>query len=898
MSKSQQKKLFLIDGSALAYRTYFAFIRNPLINSKGENTSAVYGFVVSLLSILEKEKPDYLAVVFDTKEPTFRHKMYAEYKATRQKMPDEMAEQLPRIHQAVEALNVPILLKPGFEADDIMGALAKKAESKGIVTYLVTGDKDFMQLVSEQVFIYNPKSAGAEPEILDVEGVEKKLGLPPSKVIDYLGLMGDSSDNVPGVPGIGPKTALQLLQDYGSLENVLANAKQVKKKNVRESLLVNADKAYLSKELVTLHTDVPMELDIDRLAVGEPDLDRVVPLFQELEFSRLVDRFSKREKFETDYQTVLTENELDVLVESMQAAGRFSMDLETTEIDPISADIVGLSFSWQEGQAYYVPLQLPKSSPVSPLSKELVFSKLKPLLKDEKLKKTGQNIKYDILVLAQHGVNVRGIEFDTMVAAYLLNPSARRLNIDTLSLEYLNFKKIPTSELIGKGKKQISMAEVALEKICDYACEDADIAWRLRQKLAPKLEETDMRKLLDEVEIPLISVLMKMEQNGVALDDLHLAAMSKDLHNDLKSLEQRIYKLAGKKFNINSTKQLATVLFEDLGLPKGRRTKTGYSTDVSVLEELAKKHELPKILLDYRQLTKLKSTYVDALPKLINPKTGRVHTSFNQTITATGRLSSSDPNLQNIPIRTKVGRRIRKAFIPGAADHVILDADYSQIELRIMAHLSQDEALIESFRNDEDVHRRTAAMVFDLPLEEVTEDHRRTAKVVNFGIMYGMGAYGLSQRLDISVNEAEEFIHGYFASYPKVHDYMLHSIQEAREKGYVTTMLNRRRYLPEIASENRQVQQFAERTAINTPIQGTAADLIKVAMVRIAKRMAEERLRSKMILQVHDELVFEVPNDEIDVMTKLVRQEMEGAIELRVPVKVDVSVGEDWLAAH
>ena len=899
MSKSQSKKLFLIDGSALAYRAYFAFIRNPLINSKGEDTSAVYGFVVSLLSIVDKEKPDYLAVVFDTKEPTFRNKMYAEYKATRQKMPDEMAEQLPRIHEVVEALNVPILLKPGFEADDIMGTLAKKAEAEGIVTYLVTGDKDFMQLVSDKVFVYNSKGSGADPEILDVEGVEKKIGLPPDKVVDYLGLMGDSSDNVPGVPGVGPKTALQLLQDYGSFEEVLAHADQVKKKNVRESLLVNGDLGRLSKELVTLHTDVPMELELDHLIVQEPNLDRIVPLFQELEFVRLVERFSKHEEVvETEYHTVVTKGELDELIQNMRDAGQFSMDLETTEIDPISADIVGLSFSWKEGEAFYVPVKLPELDSVEPLSKKLVLSKLKPLLEDEKFKKTGQNIKYDMLVLAQHGVNVRGIEFDTMVAAYLLNPSARRFGIDSLSLEYLNFKKIPTSDLIGKGKKQISMAEVALEKISNYACEDADICWRLRQKLEPKLDETDMRKLLDEVEIPLISVLMKMEQNGVALDDLHLAGMSKDLDNDLKIFEKRIYKLAGKKFNINSTKQLATVLFEDLGLPRGRRTKTGYSTDVSVLEELAKNHELPKNLLDYRQLMKLKSTYVDALPKLINPKTGRVHTSFNQTVAATGRLSSSDPNLQNIPIRTEVGRRIRKAFIPAAVDHVILDADYSQIELRIIAHISQDEALIESFRQDEDVHQRTAAMVFDLPLDEVTEDHRRKAKVVNFGIMYGMGAYGLSQRLDISVGEAEEFIQGYFASYPKVHDYMLHTIQEAQQKGYVTTLLNRRRYLPEINSANRQAQQFAERTAINTPIQGTAADLIKVAMVRIARRMEREHLRSMMILQVHDELVFEVPNDEIDVMTKLVREEMEGAIELCVPVKVDVGIGEDWLTAH
>jgi len=899
MSKLNPKKLFLIDGSALAYRAYFAFIRNPLINSKGENTSAVYGFVVSLLNIIDKEKPDYLAVVFDTKEPTFRHEMFPEYKATRQKMPDDMVEQLPRIHEAVEALNVPILLKPGFEADDIMGTLAKKAEAAGMVTYLVTGDKDFMQLVSDQVMIYNPKSGSAEPEILDVAGVEKKLGLPPDKVIDYLSLMGDSSDNVPGVPGIGPKTALRLLQNYGSLDEVLANAAQVSKKNARESLLMNSDKAHLSKKLVTLHTDVPIELELDHLIAQAPDINRVVPLFQELEFSSLVDRFTERDEAgDAEYRTVLSETELARLIENMQAAGSFAMDLETTEIDPISADIVGLSFSWQKGKAYYVPLQLLKSATVSPLSKELVLSKLKPLFEDEKFKKTGQNIKYDMLVLAQHGVEVRGIEFDTMVAAYLLNPSARRLNIDILSLEYLNYKKIPTSELIGKGKKQISMADVALEKICDYACEDADIAWQLRQKLAPKLDEADMKSLLDEVEIPLISVLMKMEQNGVALDDLHLAAMSKDLHNDLKSLEQRIYKLAGKKFNINSTKQLATVLFEDLDLPKGHRTKTGYSTDVSVLEELAKKHELPKILLDYRQLTKLKSTYVDALPKLINPKTGRVHTSFNQTVAATGRLSSSEPNLQNIPIRTEVGRRIRKAFIPGARDHLLLDADYSQIELRIMAHLSQDEALIESFRRNEDVHRRTAALVFNLPVEEVTADHRRKAKEVNFGIMYGMGAYGLSQRLDISVDEAEEFIHGYFASYPKVNDFMQRSIQEARENGYVTTMLNRRRYLPEITSDNRQVRQFAERTAINTPIQGTAADLIKVAMVRIAKRMAEERLRSMMILQVHDELVFEVPKDEVNVMTQLVRQEMESAIELKVPMKVDVGVGEDWLAAH
>ncbi len=908
MGKSDSKKLFLIDGSALAYRSYFAFQRNPLINSKGENTSAVFGFLNSLLKIIDEQHPDYLAAVFDTPEPTFRHKIYPEYKATRQKMPDEMSEQLPRIKQVLDVLNVPIIEIPGLEADDVMGALAQKAASQSLETYLVTGDKDFLQLVSPLIRIYNPRRSGEEVEILDEKRVVQKIGLPPEKIIDYLSLMGDSSDNVPGVPGIGPKTALEILSQFDTLEDVFENLDKIKRETVRNKLTAFKDQAFLSRELVTLDTQTSVPTKIDDLVRKVPDGARAFDLMKELEFNSLLDRFSGAEKAEEfDYNTIQDLDQLKQFVAKLNSCKQFTLDLETTDVDPMKADVVGLSFSWKEGEAYYIPViseniaitsDLFSKKKFHGLPMKTVLNSLKPIMEDHSIKKCGQNVKYDLLVLSRAGIDVRGVDFDTMVASYVVNPSLRQHNLDALALVYLNYQKIPTKELIGTGKKQISMAEVPIEEVSRYACEDADFTQRLRHVLAPKLAEYGLKKLFDEVELPLISVLMDMENNGVSLNVPYLNQMSKELEARLDELIENIYQLAGQEFNINSTKQLSDILFKKLGLPVIKRTKTGPSTDVTVLEILARDHRLPRELLEYRQLSKLKSTYVDALPKLINPVTRRVHTSYNQTVAATGRLSSSDPNLQNIPIRTEIGRKIREAFVPIDDNQIILDADYSQIELRIMAHLSQDPTLIKAFQEGKDIHRETAALVFKVPPEEVTEDMRRRAKEVNFGIMYGMGPYGLASRLEIPQEEAEMFIINYFASYPKIQEFMMMIQEFARKKGYVTTLLNRRRYLPDIHSDNRRVREFAERNAINTPIQGTAADLIKVAMIKIFNRLKEKKLTTKMIMQVHDELVFEVPNQEIDTVKELVRREMENAIELSVPIKVDVGIGKNWLEAH
>ena len=904
----KDKRLFLIDGSAIAYRAFFAFQRQPLINSRGENTSAVYGFLRSLLKIQDDESPDYLAAVFDTPEPTFRHKLFPEYKATREKMPDEMRDQLPRIREMLDVMNVPVIEMPGFEADDIMGTLAKQAAQKEIDVFLVTGDKDFMQLVDSRIKIYNPKRANEDPEILDRAGVEDKVGLPPERIVDYMGLTGDTSDNVPGVAGVGPKTALELLKEFSDIQDILDNPDRISRASVRSKIEQSRDNALLSRQLVTIDTNVKLNIDFEALTSREPDAENAARLFKELEFTSLLERFHKSASNEdVIYETIDTEAKLSAFIDALRKQKSFTIDLETTDLDPMKARIVGLSFSWSHGEAYYLPLEtvlddgtgdLFEQKKSSGLPRESTLDRLKPVLEDPSHKKCGQNIKYDMLVLANEGVRVSGLDFDTMVASYVINPSIRQHNLDALSLEYLDYQKIPTSELLGTGKNQINMVEVPIDKIAQYACEDADITQRLRVFFEPILAEYNLEELFKSVELPLIHVLMQMERNGVSLDLPFLKKMSAELEEELNRIMDQIFEMAGEKFNINSTKQLSEILFTKLKLPVIRKTKTGISTDVNVLEQLAKQHPLPAHLLEYRQLSKLKSTYVDALPKLVNPSTKRLHTSYNQTVAATGRLSSSDPNLQNIPIRTEIGRRIRKSFIPASKDYVFLDADYSQIELRIMAHISKDETLLKSFNDDEDVHRRTAALVFKTLPEEVSDDQRRRAKEVNFGIMYGMGAYGLSSRMDIPLPEAEEFITDYFAYYPKVREYIDETIAQARDVGYVTTLLNRRRYLPEINSENRRIREFAERTAINTPIQGSAADLIKVAMIKIADRMEKEKLDAKMIMQVHDELVFEVKRKDLDSMRALVKEEMESAIELDVPIKVDMGIGENWYESH
>ena len=908
MDNSKKQKLFLTDSMALIYRAYFAFQQNPLITSKGENVSAVFGFLKSILKILDEQQPDFFAAVFDTREPTFRHQIYPEYKATREKMPDEMSEQLPRIRQVLETLNIPIIEVPGLEADDVMGILAKIAEQQHIDAYLVTGDKDFMQLVNDAVKMYYIKRLADEPEILDREGVVVKLGVPPEKVIDFFSLTGDSSDNIPGVPQIGPKTAETLLSEFENLDHIYSQIDKVKPERIRKLLQEHKDQAYLSRKLVTIDTLRNISVDVRELKRKEPDYQRAFELMKELEFITLLDRFSVVKKTEkVHYVTITEEAQLIELIEKLKQCSQFTLDSETTDVDPMKADIVGLSFAWQEGEAYYIPVDASDRKTSSDLFEEKGFrgfplqqvkNLLTPVLSDKDIKKCGQNIKYDLMVLSQHGISVRGVDFDTMLASYLINPSLRQHNLDALTLQYFNYQKVATRDLIGVGKKQISMADVALEKISYYACEDADYTQRLRQKLEPKLKELELKSLFDEVELPLLSVLMEMEINGVSLDVEFLSEMSRELDGRLRRSIAKIFELAGQEFNINSPKQLSEILFVKIGLPVIRRTKSGPSTDVTVLETLAKDHELPREILEFRQLSKLKSTYVDALPRLINARTGRLHTSYNQTVTATGRLSSSDPNLQNIPIRTEIGRKIRKAFIPVDDNHILIDADYSQIELRIMAHLSKDETLIQAFRDGADIHRSTAALVFDVEPEQVTDDMRRRAKEVNFGIMYGMGAYGLASRLDIPQEEAEMFIHNYFVNYPGIQQFMQQCIQQAQKHGFVKTLLNRRRYLPDIHSDNRRVREFAERNAINTPIQGTAADLIKVAMIRISDRFKKEKLQSKMIMQVHDELVFEAPSDETDRVKAIICEEMEKAIELDVPIKVDVGVGANWLEAH
>jgi DNA polymerase-1 len=899
---AQTARLFLIDGSALAYRSYFAFIRNPLINSKGENTSAVFGYTRTLLDILGQEKPEYMAVAFDTPEPTFRHERFADYKATRQKMPDEMSVQLPRLKEVTEALGVTLIELAGFEADDVMGTLAKQAEREGLKTYLVTADKDLMQLVSPHVKIYSLRRVDNQQEILDPVGVQQKFGVPPERVIDVLALMGDSSDNIPGVRGIGEKTAVKLIQDYGDLETVLAKAAEIKPKGVADKILANIDMARLSQELATIHLDVPLPYSPTALALRPRDAARLTALFQDLEFGSLVRQVAVHtEADHHGYQLIRSRVEFDRLCQTLRALERFAIDTETTDLEPLKAELVCVSLAWLAGEAYCVPLQFPEDP--QPDDGDYVLKALKPILENPTILKCGQNIKYDMLVLSGHGIELQGVDFDTMVASYVVNPSGRQHNLDALALEYLQIKKIPITDLIGSGRAQRTMREVPIEDVARYACEDADVTWRLRDLLEAKLKETATWDLFQRVEIPLIVVLKEMEQAGVCLDVPLLRQMSQEMDRQLLTLTQDIHALAGEIFNINSTQQLGRILFEKLeihkaqGLKRVRKTKTGYSTDVAALEQF-KDHPLVQKMLEYRQLAKLKSTYVDALPQLINPRTGRVHTSYNQTVAATGRLSSSDPNLQNIPARTELGREIRKAFIAETADRCLLSADYSQIELRILAHLSQDATLIESFRSGEDVHRRTASKIFAVPPEQVTAEQRARAKTINFGVIYGMGPTRLARENDIALGEAKRFIEAYFATYPGVHRYTVESINKAREQGYVTTLLGRRRYLPELFSDNPGIRVAAENMAINTPVQGSSADLIKLAMINIRERLQREGLSAQMLLQVHDELVFEVPVAELEGVKPLVVEEMERAIQLDVPIQVEVGAGRNWFEAH
>ncbi len=887
----QPKRLYLIDGSSYIYRAYFA-IRH-LSNSKGMATNAVYGFINMLLKVVREQQPDHLAVIFDARGPTFRKKLYPEYKANRAQMPEDLVPQVPVIKEVVRAFNMPAIEKEGFEADDIIATLARRFAAEGLEVTVVTGDKDLMQVVSDRIRLLDTM----KEKVSGLAEVAERFGGAPEKVIEVQALAGDSSDNVPGVPGVGEKTAVKLIGQFGSVENLLANLDRVKGK-LQEKLREFADQARLSRQLVSLRDDVPLDLDYDSFALSPPDNAALTALFKEMEFHKLLQEFSSDERATGEgYRGVLDEAELARLVEALREAEKISFDTETTSLDATRADLVGLSFAVKRGEAWYLPLGHRYLGVPEQLDRARVLETLRPLLEDPARPKIGQNVKYDLLVLRRAGVEVRGIAFDPMVASYLANPAAKSHGMDSLAAELLGYKTISYSEMTGSGRKKIGFEEVEVEKAVVYAAEDADITLRLAEKLAPMLAEAEQEKLFREVEMPLVSVLADMEWAGVRINDAFLGELSREMGQKLVTLEQQIHALAEGPFNIGSPKQLGEVLFERLGLPRGRKTKTGWSTDVEVLTKLAEDNAIAARILDYRSLAKLKSTYTDALPKMIHPETGRIHTSFNQTVTATGRLSSSEPNLQNIPIRTEEGGRIREAFIP-AEGNVLLSADYSQVELRILAHLADETVLKESFAQGEDIHKRTASEVFGVFPELVTPEMRRQAKTINFGVIYGMGAFSLGKDLGIPTREAQTFIDNYFARYPGIKAFMESKKTQARENLYVTTLLGRRCAVAEIQSKNGAIRSFAERNAINYPIQGSAADLIKVAMVRIHERLAKEGLRAKMVIQVHDELVFDVPEAELEQVRTLVREEMEGAIPLDVPLVVDIGVGKNWREAH
>lgn len=903
---NSRKTLYLFDGSALFYRAFFAFIRNPLINSKGENTSAVFGFANSLWKVIKDENPDYVAVVYDTKEPTFRHEKYPGYKSHRAKMPDELVAQLPRIRELVQTLNIAEVEMPGFEADDLIATLARRGATAGLDVWCVTGDKDYFQLVTDQIGIYHI-SQGSKGDKMRAPEVLAKFGVRPDQVVDKLALMGDSSDNIPGVPGIGPKTADALLTQFGSLDQVLAGSARITAKGIRDKISANAQLAILSRELVTLQADAPIDLPVEMLARKPFDAQAVTRLFSELEFSSLLKQIvSDSAAIEqaapssataaAKYWTVTSLEHLKKLVKEFGSKREIAVDTETTSTDALTAKLVGISLCDRAGEAFYLPVGHSADFERNLPLKESVAI-LKPLLENEKVQKIGQNIKYDWQVLHQHGIDMRPISFDTMIASYALDPGTRQHGLDAQALKYFEYRKQPITDLIGSGKGQRTFDTVPIDKATLYAAEDADYTFRLRGKLAPKIDELELNDLYYNIELPLIRVLAVMEEAGVRIDAQFLGRLSSEMDIRLEALQKKIVEAAGMQFNINSTQQLSHILFEKLGLPTKGKTakKTAFSTDVGVLEELARIHPFPRLILDYRQMTKLKSTYIDALPLLINPRTGRLHTSFNQTIAATGRLSSTDPNLQNIPIRTEEGKQIRKAFIPRDDNYVLLAADYSQIELRILAHYAEDAVLIKAFIDGEDIHARTAAEVYGVELGEVTQTMRRVAKTANFAIIYGVSAFGLSQQTDMDVAEAREFIERYFARYPGIQSYIEETKRFAKANGYVTTLFNRRRYLPEINDRNFNVQQFAERTAINTPIQGTAADIIKKAMIQIQGKL--EGMRTRMVLQVHDELIFDVHKDELEQVREVVRTGMEKVVKLKVPLVADIGVGDNWLDA-
>ncbi len=954
------KRLFLLDAYALIYRAYYAFMRMPRINSKGMNTSAIFGFVNTLDDVLTREKPSHLAVVFDPSGPTFRHEAYEEYKANREATPEDIRKAVPIIKQIVEAHRIPVIEVPGYEADDVIGTLAGLAEKERFEVLMMTPDKDYGQLVTENIKIYKPRFGGSGFDTLGVAEVLEKWGLESTaQVIDLLGLMGDTSDNIPGCPGVGEKTAVKLLQQFGGIDNMLEHTDEIKGA-LRAKVEANVEQIKFSKFLATIKTDAPVEFDEARFVIEEPDVKALVGIYEELEFRSHIKKLGMRNEelgvkdnsgmgslFDnvdssqqstvnsqqpgeasdlpgnsqlstfnsqlSNYVCVDTEEKQRELVEMLKGVKMFAFDTETTSLDVLDAELVGFSFAVHNVQsdgsdlsdksdgseniqlptAYYVPVSADRAEA------QKTVDLFRAVFENEAIEKTGHNIKYDLMVLANYGVELKGRLFDTMIAHYLLQPELRH-SMDYLAEILLKYKTIHIDELIGaKGKNQGSMRDVALDKITNYAAEDADITLRLREVLEPQIEEMGLRELFYEVEMPLVRVLAEMERTGVIIDDFALAQSSGVMTAEMQRIERHIREISGSNLNISSPKQVGELLFDVLKISdKAKKTKSGqYVTDEETLEGLRAKHPVVGEILEYRGVKKLLSTYIDALPKLINGRTGRVHTSFNQTVTATGRLSSSNPNLQNIPIRDEQGKEIRKAFI-ASEGHVFMSADYSQVELRLMAHLSQDKNMMAAFNADHDIHAATAANIYKVPIEEVTSDMRRKAKTANFGIIYGISTFGLSERLGVSRAEAKELIDGYFMSFPGVKDYIDTTIENAKRDGYVETLLHRRRYLPDINSRNANVRGYAERNAVNAPIQGTAADVIKIAMVKIADRLKREGLKAEMLLQVHDELNFNVPLDELERVKALVREEMEGAVKLSVPLRVDIGVGQNWLEAH
>ncbi len=941
-----QKRLFLLDAYALIFRGYYAFIKNPRINSKGMDTSAIMGFMNSLFDVIRREKPDHLAVCFDKDGSVERTELYPEYKANRDETPDGIKVAVPYIQEILKAMHIPVIEVSGLEADDIIGTLAKQAEKEGYKVYMVTPDKDFGQLVSENIFMYKPARMGNGIEIWGIPEIQARFGVEtPEQVIDYLGMMGDASDNIPGLPGVGDKTAKKFIAEFGSLEGLLANTDKLKGK-MKEKVIDNAELGILSKKLATICVTCDVQFDAKDYELSMPDGEKVQKIFEELEFRRLKDQFLKlfssdtpeEEKKEASksidivksepagsgqfslfgndgntsatlkeytsrrtindvphvYQTVNPGMGLKLFIQKLMVQSRVCFDTETTSLNPLEAELVGIAFSWEATKGYYVPF------PESRADAEVLIEQLRPFFEAEEIEKVGQNLKYDIKVLNKYNLSVKGNLFDTMLAHYLINPDMRH-NMDVLSETYLNYAPISITELIGKkGKNQLSMREVAIEKQTEYAVEDADITLQLAEHFTKELDDANTKDLFHNIEIPLLRVLAAMELEGINLNKSFLENLSKKLVEDITSLENLIFEEAGEDFNIASPKQLGEILFDKLKLvAKPKKTKTGqYSTAEDVLSYLAKDHAIIKNVLEYRGLSKLKSTYVDALPNQVDSRTGRVHTDYMQTVAATGRLSSNNPNLQNIPIRTERGREIRKAFVPRNDDYVLLAADYSQIELRIIASLSEETTMIDAFKNGEDIHASTASRVFKVALEDVTREQRGNAKTVNFGIIYGVSAFGLSNQTNLSRTEAKELIDTYYKTYPNLKTYMNNQIDFARENGFVQTVLGRRRYLKDINAGNAVVRGAAERNAVNAPIQGSAADIIKIAMINIYKKLNEGNYQSKMLLQVHDELVFDVYKPELDALQKLIKTEMESAYEIKVPLVVDMGIGQNWLEAH